>query len=251
MKNLLCGICFLFLATIGHGLDQVGKVVAVQGVVRASNSEQEERVLQKNDDLFLGDTLVTDEGAKGQIKFTDGTLVLLIPGSRYSVDNYVFTHSWASNRFIAKLHQGGARIATGLIAGKNPENFELGTPNATIGVRGTVFEMNMVQGNLYVGSSSGKVTVTNSGGSLELGAKHYAEVPSGDVAPQPLSIRPFALDPANFTPPQGGTAFASEAGASAGASNGFAWGPAAVGAVVVGSVVGGTVAMATSGVQTH
>lgn len=246
MKSFWCGVCFLFLAMTGQCLDKVGHAVAVQGIVKASNSEQEDRILQKNGDVFLGDTIMTEEMSKGQIKFTDGTMVLLIPGSSYSVNDYVFTHSWEKNRFAAKLHQGGLRIATGMIASKNPENFELGTPNATIGVRGTIFETNFVQGNLYVGSSSGKVTVTNSGGSLEVGSNHYAEVTSSDMAPQPLAQRPAALDPANFTPPQGGTSFASEAGASVGASNGFAWGPAVVGVVIIGAVVGGAAGMASS-----
>jgi hypothetical protein len=244
MRSLIGFICFVFIAATGMSLDKVGSVVAVEGVLKATNPNQSPRVLSQDSDIFLGDTLITEASAKGQIQFLDGTLILLIPGSRYSVNSY------ADDKFSSKLSRGGVRVSTGLIAKKNPENFELRTGNATIGVRGTVFETRIYNGDLYVGSSSGNLSVTNQGGQLDIGAFEYASVSNQQSPPKPLAQRPAPLDLSNFELPAGGTPFqngvtgaASVAGQTA--SRGFAWGPAIGGLALIGTVVG-VIAVASS-----
>ena len=246
MKNCIFLVCFLIVAATCGGLERVGEVVAVEGVLKAVDSSRVERSLLENSSVFVGDTLITGKVSKGEIQFLDGTLVLLIPGSRYSIDSFA-SSSEGENLYAAKLKQGGVRIATGLIAKKNPDNFQVGTPNATIGVRGTLFEVRMVKEDLFVGSSSGSVTLKNHEGTLSIGSDsptQFAKVPSRRTAPQPLSERPQALSLANFTLPAGAVPFyearslPTGSGAASGASRGFAWGPAVGGLSVLGAVVG-------------
>jgi hypothetical protein len=248
MKYPVCFL-FLFFAMTAHCLDRIAEVLAVDGVLKALGIDRVERVLEPHSDVFLGDILITEKISRGQIQFTDGTLVLLIPGSRYGVDAY----SSEQNQYMSKLYQGGIRVSTGLIAKKSPENFQVGTPNATIGVRGTVFEARMLGGNLYVGSSWGGLSVKNSGGSLNIGADapdDFAEVSSKRATPKGLEERPLALDLSHFDVPQEGVAFESVSqtigmGAVEGFSSSFAWGPA-VGIVSVFGVVVGVVASAAA-----
>lgn len=240
----------VLLAVVGEGAEKVGTVVASQGSLTAHNTTQMERNLTPQSDVYLGDTLITGDQAKGQVKFLDGTLILLIPNSSYTVSQY------SAKRYLAELKEGGVRIATGLIAKKNPENFEISTPDATIGVRGTLFESNLFQGNLYVGASSGNLSVSNQGGSLDLGGTtQFTKVSSMQSAPQPLSSRPAPLNLSNFTPPAGGISFEngfSLAGASLPSGN-FAWAPAVGSLVVFGIVVGvvAGVASQTSPTYSH
>src|SRR5579872_2730139 len=182
MRNSVWYVCFIFIAATGICLDRVGNVIAVEGVLKATNSAKETRILNQDADIFLGDTLMTDASAKGEIQFLDGTLILLIPGSKYSVNAYD-----TNGKFTSKLSRGGVRISTGLIAKKNPENFELQTANATIGVRGTVFETRMYQGDLYVGSTSGNLSINNQAGSLDIGPSQFASVSSQRNAPKQLA----------------------------------------------------------------
>ncbi|MDE3046095.1 MAG: FecR domain-containing protein [Verrucomicrobiota bacterium] len=243
-------LTFLLLAIAGYSADKIGKMIAVEGGVKAIQGE-EERPLTKHSDVYVGDLLVTDATGKGEVEFNDGTMILLIPDSQYSVEAYTESHT--QNRYLAKLYQGGVRLSTGMIAKKNPENFELNTPNATIGVRGTLFETRMMDGNLYVGSSSGNVSVNNPGGGVTLESNQYASVSSSNATPQPVAERPSALDLSNFAVPAGGIALtagtiigtATMASTQAATANSFAWGPAAVGLSMVATVVATVVTLAS------
>src|SRR3989344_3472738 len=165
---------FLSLLATVEGLDTIGRVVAVEGELTAVN-QNTKRNLSLNSDVYLGDLLLTGESSTGQVQFTDGMLILLIPGSAYSVDTYSKSLISSKNRFIAKLREGGVRVTTGLIAQKNPENFELNTPNATIGVRGTVFEARVFNGAVFASCSTGVIVLTNQGGTLLLGPAASAQ----------------------------------------------------------------------------
>ncbi len=245
MKYLHFWILFLGLATASFAAEKVGRVSALDGALKAIDSDQVERMLQRHSDVFLGDTLITDEGSKGEIEFLDKTIVLLIPGSEYTIETY------SSDQYAARLSQGGARVSTGLIAKKNPENFIVNTPNATIGVRGTVFETRIYQGDTYYGSSSGGISVRNSGGQVDLGSgqrSNYAWSSSEGSAPQLLGQRPAALDLSLFSPPTGMGLSPTASGAAAGsaaASRGLAWGVAAGSVVVLGAIVGVVAATAS------
>ncbi len=234
--RILC-LLALILTTICECAETVGTVTAVEGSLKATSRDHGGRTLSQNSEIYLGDLLITNATSKGEIEFTDGTVLLLIPNSQYSIDAY--NTGLDDNKFWAKLKRGGVRLSTGMIAKKNPENFQLNTPNATIGVRGTTFVARMLDGNLYAGSSSGDITLSNNGGSLSLSENQYGMSTSSLSAPKALSSMPDALNPSNFTPPSGGMP------PSLPISKGFAWGPAIGATVVICTVVGIVVTAAT------
>ncbi len=250
MKGFFLSI--LFCAAHVFGLETVGQVVAVDGIMRAQNGSQDERILMPDSEVYLGDALLTEGSGRGQIRFTDGTLLLLIPGSRYVIEAY--SSGLGRSRYKAKLIDGGVRISTGMIGKKNPENFEVGTPNATIGVRGTILEARMVDGTLYAGSSSGNLQVKNRGGKIDLGTEKFASVSSIETAPEALARRPGALGLGIFALPAGGIPFGTSGTPSTGAASlagsgapadSFGWAPALGGIVGIGAVVGVVVGAAT------
>lgn len=258
MLPFLLGL--LLISDVSYSLDRIGKVVAVDGLVTARHPTTGERILVRESEIYVGDALKTADTARGQVQFTDGTLLVLIPNSRLTVDAYAVNKAGGKNEYLARLQEGGTRISTGLIAKRKPENFELGTPNATIGVRGTLFETRIEGGRTYVGSSYGGLSVNNRAGRLDIGddaATQFADVSSPGSAPRALEARPQALNLAQFAPPAGGIGFeppvsgAAGAGAGAGATSGMAWGPAIGGLVVIGVVVGAIVVSATSSQTVH
>jgi len=245
MKQIFQSVCLVLLAISGQCLDKIGNVMNAEGGLKAVGADQNERSLTNNSEIFVGDTLITDQNARGKVKFSDGTTVMLIPGTEYHVSDY--SNGDTKNSYFASLLQGGIEIATGLIAKKNPENFVVGTPNATIGVRGTVFGARVYNGDVFVGASSGKINVKNNAGNLDLGSgskNQYAKVSSMNSAPEGLASKPAALD---FS---AGSTSASSPGVAAVnggmmSTNHFAWGIGLGAVVVIGTVVGVTVAAAT------
>ncbi len=203
-KTVSISLLFLF-SLLGHALEPIGEIVSIVGNFRAVDSEKKARRLPLHASVYAGDTLSTDEVAKGQIRFTDGTLLLLIPGSQIRFDTYT------KDRFVSTLMRGGIRVATGFIAKKGPESFQIITANATVGALGTLFEARLYLGSFLIGSSFGDVTVQNGAGSLTIGTHfefQFAEAPAKNVAPRTFSTRPIEIDLSVFAPPsKGGVSF--------------------------------------------
>jgi hypothetical protein len=205
MRFLL--IFFLLLhASFLSAAGEIGRVIALQGIVKAINPNQVERVLEKGGDIFLQETIITSEKAKGQIRFTDGGVVNLIASTEFRVDEYRFNEKGQKDRFLGNLLKGGFRILSGSAAKKNPEGYQIQTPNATIGLRGTIIEVLFKGSKTYVGITQGRALVANESGAELIGQgtkAQFAMIPS-DAPPQVLASRPSELKIQTFAPPSGG-----------------------------------------------
>lgn len=117
--------------------DAVGKVIQSQGVVTAI-SDSGTRQLFVGSDIFQGDTLVTEKAGALELLFQDNTAVSQGENSQIRVDNYVFDPANTSNsNLLLNMTKGVFRTVTGEIAEMNPDHFQLKSPLATIGIRGT------------------------------------------------------------------------------------------------------------------
>lgn len=176
----------------------VGKVVWVKGSLKSVAPNQEERLLKKDSIIYLKDTLVTDEKTQAQIVFTDNTLMTFREGTTFFINQYSYTQNTkgkSAGKYVMDLIEGGFRTITGLIAKNNPDDYQVNTPVATIGVRGTDYAVYFRKGQMFVGYYEGKPCVTGSGDKkkdktlcLDKDVK-YAEV--GDTGiPVPTNIQP-------------------------------------------------------------
>ncbi|RDI41303.1 FecR family protein [Aquicella lusitana] len=173
----------------------VGRVIWVQGTLKAIMPNQEERLLKKTSVIYLNDTLITDSKSKAQIAFTDNTLMTFRPDTKFYIDKYQYNpkaKKGSVGKYIMNLIEGGFRTITGLIAKGNPSDYKVNTPVATIGVRGTDYTVYVnPKGQLYVGYYSGSPCVDSKKGSLCLSEKtKYAYVPTSGAVPVPLSQQP-------------------------------------------------------------
>lgn len=89
--------------------------------------------------LFVADRLVSAAGASAGIMFKDGTAVTLGPASEMELRSYVFEPKEAKYQFDLYLSKGKAVYSSGKIGKLAPEMVKVGTPTATVGVRGTRF----------------------------------------------------------------------------------------------------------------
>ena len=116
--------------------NSIGVVLAADGDVFL-RSEAGIRQVEAGAEVFRGEELVTGSGSTAEIRFVDDTLLSQGADSAISLDDYVFDDSASDAELLFKMSQGTFRLVTGKIAEQNPDRFQVGTPLATIGIRGT------------------------------------------------------------------------------------------------------------------
>lgn len=123
----------------------IGKIILAVGEVVAVSTSGEERKLKRRSKIFSGDTLTTKDGARCQVRFSDKSLVALPESSVFKVDEYSFNQSGnTQEKAIYSLLKGGMRTISGAIGKNNRDDYKLNTPVATIGIRGTAFNIGLI-----------------------------------------------------------------------------------------------------------
>jgi len=129
----------------------VGQVISFKAGVTAQRGGQPAELGMKSP-VGDRDMLTTDATGRAQILFDDDTTVAL--GSNTSLSLETVVAEGSNPAFKARMGQGVARFITGKIVEKNPDGFSVVTPDATVGIRGTIFAV-------QVGNGSTTVFVTN------------------------------------------------------------------------------------------
>ncbi len=138
-----------------------------------------------------GDRIRTGPDGRVQLRFTDGAMISIRPGSDFRVESYSFDA--VRQRGFFELIQGSMRAVSGSIGKRDRDDWRLRTPTATIGIRGTAFTVGHaacaaacpagVEPGLVVSVESGRVAVTNEAGSIEVPAGRTVRVPDARTAP--------------------------------------------------------------------
>ena len=113
---------------------QIGSVVSFSGSVWAV-SEGSHRPLTEGAPVYKGEEIVTEADSNVEIKFLDDTVLGQGGDSAVRLDDYVYSGDDGNLDF--HMIKGVLRVVSGEIVKANPENFNLTTPMATIGIRGT------------------------------------------------------------------------------------------------------------------
>jgi hypothetical protein len=118
------------------------KVTNARGEVFAVAPAGERRRVVDGGSVFPGDVVETARGGQAILVFRDESRVTLGSQSRFRLDNFVFDERNAGEgRFLASILRGSVRALTGLIAKSNSRNVGFSTATATIGIRGTGFDV--------------------------------------------------------------------------------------------------------------
>lgn len=212
--------------------EHAARVHFASGYVAATTPGEAARELAKGSDIFSRDRVDTADNGRVQMRFTDGGLVSLMPNSTFTVDEYL--HEGVADddaSLVFGLLKGGLRTVTGAIGSVQHDQYELKTPVATLGIRGTEYVAVLRPANtLRVHVGRGKVVITNEQGSLEVpegrnaivtlgsapefseqGPQYQATGPTGDrlVATYQHRQDPHLLDPRANMPGLGEQSFAS------------------------------------------
>lgn len=120
----------------------VGRIAFIRGRASAQRDGQDSRVLDVGAAVYERDQIQTGIKSFVVIAFNDDTRATVAPQSAFRIEEHEYKPEQPdeSNSFLSFL-QGGLRILTGAIANLNQKAFRVATPTATIGIRGTGFDL--------------------------------------------------------------------------------------------------------------
>lgn len=198
---------FLFVSGFSVEKKPIGQVVAFENRVWAIGVDGLERDLAVGAPIYILDELHVGDDGKLQVRFTDGSILNLVSDTVYVIRGYRYQKLLEKDSYLADLIKGGFRSLTGAIAKKNPDGYQVKTPTATIGVRGTVIDALLTNNGLYVSCTKGLAFVMNDAGSFRVGpaeSRQYLFVSSPKSTPQFFINRPPEMNVRSFVPPPGG-----------------------------------------------
>jgi hypothetical protein len=141
-----------------------GKAIMAQGEVEASSSEQA-RVLVRRSPVYAQDLVSTGQQSATQLRMIDGGLLSMQASSEVSISDYQFDTQTQQGNINMSLLKGGLKTITGALQQK-PDNYQLMTPVASIGVRGTHYEAELIDGDLYLAGWKGIIDIAVTAGTL-------------------------------------------------------------------------------------
>lgn len=196
-QALLLAMIAAAYPALGYGF--AGRLDFVIGRVTAVGVDGKERVLVKGSEINAGDAVNTGADGRAQIHFSDGAFMSLQPGTTFRVNQYNYDGKTdGTEKGFFSLLKGGLRTITGAIGhGKNRDAYQVATPAATIGIRGTGYNAQL--GNsLTVSVGEGAISLMNKGGELILKAGQTGYVKDFNTSPQ-LTFEKPSTPPASIS----------------------------------------------------
>lgn len=178
MKRLLALVLFCWsVLALGQ---TAGKVDLVDGGVKILDAAGKERMPKVGDAISVGENVVTGADGELHLAMEDGGQIAVRPNTRMRIEKYK-ADGGADDRSVINLLQGAMRSVTGWIGKYSPKNYQIRTPTATIGVRGTDHETHVIPPGSPEGEA-GTYDKVNAGSTLLRTAQGTTEVRPSQAA---------------------------------------------------------------------
>lgn len=139
-------LMLFWMASLSWAAQVAGTVVQLSGPLMAKKADGAVRILSMRSEVESGDTLMTEKNTYAMVKFIDNSEITLKPSTTFKVENFSYDADKPDgDKASFNLVKGGLRSVTGLLGKRNKEKFEMKTPSATIGIRGTTFVAEWVE----------------------------------------------------------------------------------------------------------
>lgn len=156
LAAFLTGIMVLSPSAFAQTPTRIGAAAAVRNQVTAGQSGGERRLAVGNP-VFENEAVRTGNDSVAQLLFSDQTTLSLGPRSEVRLDRYVYDPNRSAGDVAVSFTTGALRFITG---SQNPQNYQVHTPVATIGVRGTIVDLLMLNGRMFGILDEGRVIFT-------------------------------------------------------------------------------------------
>ena len=205
-QQQLIGIFLMVCAGVLHAATEAGKILYSRGVVSVVDGQESARGGKTGAVVCEGDKVITGRGALAQIRLSDGALIALRGDSQYLIEKQSFGEDEGLYEQAGKLFTGWMRSVTGTIGHKYPQKVSQSTSVATIGIRGTVYQIIHIppeglpgfageEPGTYVMLEEGEVELTSEDGSKRLlKPGDIVFVPTAGGAPQLAPKKAFLFE---------------------------------------------------------
>lgn len=150
--------------TFGFAQTAIGNTSKVVNQVEASAASAVRR-LALRDSIFQAEVIKTSARSATELVFRDETTITIGPEAQVTLDTFVFDPDPAKAKVVVRQSVGALRFVSGKLANVA---YEIRTPTATIGVRGTVFTVVVAANGLTtVSVEAGVVAVSNVAGATQ------------------------------------------------------------------------------------
>ncbi|WP_134498355.1 FecR domain-containing protein [Microvirga pakistanensis] len=129
----------LFLSAIGPALAQrnIGSAVVVNRNVSGALGGRT-RAINPGDGVFSNENIRTANESAAQFQFLDETRLALGPSASVVLDRFVYNPDRTTREAVVRIATGALRWVSGA---SQPSAYQVRTPHAVIGVRGTAFDL--------------------------------------------------------------------------------------------------------------
>jgi hypothetical protein len=134
----------------------IGAAVAVRNQVTGIRTGQE-RTLAVGNRVFQNERISTGATGVAQLMFTDQTTLSIGPRSQVTLDRYVYNPGQDAGDVAVTFTRGAVRFVSGT---QRSQNYQVRTPVATIGVRGTIIDLLLINGRMFGILDEGALTFT-------------------------------------------------------------------------------------------
>jgi hypothetical protein len=196
------GVLLALISTAFAGQAQAaaGRVEFAIGPATVVGTDGRTRPAARGTELDTGDTVQTHNG-RVQVRMTDGGFISLQPNTEFGIKDYKFAgKADGSENALYSLFKGAMRTVTGLIGRTNRNRYQVATPTATVGIRGTGGLIQVQNdGSTLVQGTSGIWFLANPAGTIDIPAgvaglapvdpkqppKETSDIPTSGPAPLP------------------------------------------------------------------
>lgn len=189
--------------------DIVARVALLSGQVVAIDKTGTSRPLNVGGTVYQGDIVETRGHSHALLVFLDEGRVTVQPDTRLAIEQFRYEPARPDQGVsVMRLFQGGLRALTGVLAKRHPKGYRVETLTATIGIRGTGFDVSCLgtckgeperqdatpaprppsspddaSGGLFVHTWEGEVEVSNPAGAQTVSVGQTVRVSASDRAP--------------------------------------------------------------------
>lgn len=180
------------LALAARAAETAGKVELVSGQVSVMDPAQAERPVKVGDSVREGESIVTGADGEIHLEMADGGTIAVRPNTRLRIAEYR-ARGDDQDKGVFSLLAGGFRSITGWIGKFNPRSYQVRTPTATIGIRGTDHEPMVIaegssegEAGTYDKVYAGATYIESEGTVVEVPEQRAAFAPLAGPGPRPL-----------------------------------------------------------------
>jgi hypothetical protein len=134
----------------------------VRNQVSATQGSQERRLATGNP-VLTNDRIRTGADSVAQLLFADQTTLSVGPRSEVTLDRFVYDPNRSTGDVGVSLTTGALRFVSGQ---QDPRSYQVRTPVATIGVRGTIVDFLFINGRMFGILDEGRCSFTLPNGSV-------------------------------------------------------------------------------------